>query len=62
MWRWQIAEAYELLSDERKRANYDSFGKDSCVEGQNESPTVFVDPHELFRYVHNCSRQLTACM
>jgi len=39
----EISEAYEVLSNEEKRANYDKFGKDG-ISGQ----TGGMDPFDLF--------------
>jgi len=43
----KISEAYEILSDETRRRNYDLYGKDIPVN--NQFHHGFHDPFELFR-------------
>merc|ERR1712139_694619 len=55
----EISEAYEVLSDEQKRADYDRYGKDgpSFSSGGDGGTSTrfhshnsgFHDPHEIFR-------------
>jgi len=51
----EISEAYEVLSDEKQRRDYDNYGNDGPSAGRAgpsrgfSTSTSFQDPHEIFR-------------
>lgn len=48
----EISEAYEVLSDKNKRAQYDQFGPDAFKRGASAGPTGgFHDPFDIFSQV-----------
>ena len=50
----KVSEAYEVLSDEGKRKNYDNFGSSASENFSTGGFSGFnsnIDPEELFRYI-----------
>ncbi|CAJ0944929.1 unnamed protein product [Ranitomeya imitator] len=46
----KIAEAYEILSDENKRKEYDRFGHDSFTSGRKRGGNEKKLPHQHFNF------------
>ena len=59
----KIAEAYEILSDDKKRQNYDMFGKidlnHEFIDPMDIFQNIFVDIHFVhFQYIHESLHQV----